>query len=397
MNEKIEEIKKELIDNKIKHIYLTFVDFSGELRTKTVGVQELINNTHVSWLDGISINGSLINDFKNDKSSDWLVIIPDPYSFRILSFINDDTQKSAIMMCSIKNFKLDTRSKLTEAFQEFRDNNLTPVFGTQLIYKIEDNKQELYSSQIMSESIIFNNNVVNCLLDSNIDVEYYLPYGKYHNRIDLVPDIAVNAADKYTFAKLFAKSLSIINNYPIEFKGFDDQNLSSCPIHASLWDENKKNNLFYDEKDEFELSDLSRKFINGVLYFEDFIYSVIVATTNSPVKTFKRQFSTERDDSLIQVPLYFKEKQKKDRIGWSKRCIYQAINSDCNIYLVLACFLYAGLYGIKNDMKNFENSNNKILKKEELINYVDNNDYYRKKLGDEIISMIVKYLEEKYE
>ena len=84
MLEQIEKIKKELKEKEVQNIYLNFVDFSGNILTKMVGVQELINNTHVSWFDGISINGRLLQDFNDKKSNDWLVILPDPFSFRVI-------------------------------------------------------------------------------------------------------------------------------------------------------------------------------------------------------------------------------------------------------------------------------------------------------------------------
>ena len=70
MEEQIEKIKKELKEKEIQNIYLNFVDFTGNVLTKMVGVQELINNTHVSWFDGISINGNLIQDFKDVLARD---------------------------------------------------------------------------------------------------------------------------------------------------------------------------------------------------------------------------------------------------------------------------------------------------------------------------------------
>ena len=43
MEEQIEKIKKELKEKEIQNIYLNFVDFTGNVLTKMVGVQELIN------------------------------------------------------------------------------------------------------------------------------------------------------------------------------------------------------------------------------------------------------------------------------------------------------------------------------------------------------------------
>lgn len=395
--EKIREIKEILEKEEIKHIYLNFIDFSGNILTKMVGVKELINNTHVSWWDGISINGKLIEDFKSNENSDWLVLIPDPNSFRIMPFITEKNQKSAMIMCHIKDYSLDTRIILEKATNEFMSKGLCPIAGVQLIYNMVKNEMghDFYKELATSRSTIFNNELVNNLLEAGIDIEYYMPYGRKHNRIDFVPDIAITSADKLFTAKWFAENISNLLEFKIEFKNMSEKYISSCPIHLSLWKENRGKNVFFEEKNELELSDLGKRFIEGILYFNKFIKATIKATTNDTVKNYKNTYSSERDDSIIQVPLYFKEKLKKDRIGWSKRCIYQGINVDCNYYLVFATLLYAGLYGI-----NEENEISKMIPKldnysdDELIVEVENNKYFREKLGIDIINKIKEKLED---
>lgn len=359
--EDIKKIKEELENEEIKNIYLTFVDFTGNILFKSVGVKELIRNTHVSWFDGISINGNLISEFKNIKNSEWMVLLPDSNSFYKIPFIKDKNQKSAIILCDIKKHPYDTRKLLKNVVDEYLKIGITPIVGPELIYSMEFeesqnkfiDKENYYFSLPVSKRTQFNNTLVNNILESNIDIEYYMPYGKNHNRIDLVPDVANISADKLFICKWFAENLAYLENTSIDFSNIEENEISSCPMHFSLWKGNREQNLFFDEKDEFELSILGKKFINGIIYHNKFIKAVIKSSTNYPLKEHIIKYSTIRDNSLISVPLYFKEKQKKDRIGWSKRCIYNGINADCNYYLVIACILYAGLFGITTE-KNIE-------------------------------------------
>ena len=370
MENQIEKIKKILIEEKIKNIYLIFTDFSGRILVKMVGVKELIRNTHVSWFDGISLNGSLIEDFKDQKESDWLVLLPDPYSFRILTFIKEENQKAGIIFCNIKNYPLDTRGLLKKAVSEFLELEITPMFGTQSIYAIlNEEQQDFYQTLATNSNTIFHNNLINNLLDADIEIEYYMPYGKKHQRIDLVPDIADIAADKLFTTKWFIENLALQEKKQITFENIDILNISSCPVHMSLWKGKHERNLFFDENDEYELSNLGKKFIKGIIKHQSFIKKVIQVTTKYPLKTYKNQYSILRDDSIIQVPLYFKERQKKDRVGWSKRCIYNGLNADNNYYLSFACLLYAGLYG--------------ILDKKET-----SQEYFTEKLGNEVVQKI---------
>ena len=395
MKEQIEKIKKELKEKEIQNIYLNFVDFTGNVLTKMVGAQELINNTHVSWFDGISINENLIQDFKDDRENDWLVILPDPFSFRIIPFLKDENQRAALIFCSIKNTSLDTRGLLKKAVSEFQELEMTPMFGTEFIYSIEEREyQNFYETLATNKRTIFQNNLVNELLKANIDIEYYLPYGETHNRIDLVPDVADVAADKLWTANWFARNLAHQENMEISFKNIEKLNLSSCPIHMSLWKGKREKNLFFDGEDKFELSQLGKSFMNGILYHEKSLKALATATSNEPQKYYRTKISVTRGNSLLQVPLYFNEKQKQDRIGWSKRCIYNGLNVSQNYYLMFAAILYAGLYGIQNKIEPVKNIEVDAYSKKELIDNLKGNEYFTEKLGTKIINKAIKKLEE---
>lgn len=394
MLEQIEKIKKELKEKEIQNIYLNFVDFSGNILTKMVGVQELINNTHVSWFDGISINGRLLQDFNDKKSNDWLVILPDPFSFRVIPFLKEENQRAALIFCSIKNSYIDTKGLLKQAVHEFEKLEMTPMFGTEFIYSIETNEenQDYYKLLATNKNTIFQNNLVNEILKSGIEIEYYLPYGKKHNRIDLVPDVADVAADKLWTAKWFAENLANAQNIDISFNNIENSNLSSCPVHMSLWRGKREKNLFFDGEDKFELSQLAKNFMNGILYHQRSIKALSVVTSKNPQKYYQTKISVNRGNSLIQVPLYFNEKQKQDRVGWSKRCIYNGLNADQNYYLMFAVLLYAGLYGIENKLGGIERIEVDAYTKEEMISDLEENTYFKEKLGEKLIQKAINKL-----
>ena len=394
MLEQIEKIKKELKEKEIQNIYLNFVDFSGNILTKMVGVQELVNNTHVSWFDGISINGRLLQDFNDKKSNDWLVILPDPFSFRVIPFLKEENQRAALIFCSIKNSYIDTKGLLKQAVHEFEKLEMTPMFGTEFIYSIETNEenQDYYKLLATNKNTIFQNNLVNEILKSGIEIEYYLPYGKKHNRIDLVPDVADVAADKLWTAKWFAENLANAQDIDISFNNIENSNLSSCPVHMSLWRGKREKNLFFDGEDKFELSQLAKNFMNGILYHQRSIKALSAVTSKNPQKYYQTKISVNRGNSLIQVPLYFNEKQKQDRVGWSKRCIYNGLNSDQNYYLMFAVLLYAGLYGIENKLGGIERIEVDAYTKEEMISDLEENTYFKEKLGEKLIQKAINKL-----
>lgn len=396
-SDRINTIKEIIEQHKLHHIYLNFVDIRGSLWTKIVGVKELLANTHVSWTDGISINSRLIDGFNLDSNGDWLVIIPDPTIFYRLSFIDEPRQFAGALLCSIKDFELDSRSILLKAVEYSKSLGFTPIAGLQLIYGIKDVfAEKAYQSFVFNTSNTFNNEVVDSLLESEIDVEYYLRYCNNSNRIDLVPDEMNLIADKFTMAKWYTQALGLKHSIDISFTGLDlGKGISSCPIHMSLWDKNKGNNLFFDPDRDLELSSTGEYFVNGILSFLPSIIAIISATSRTPIASiidnYSPSISTLRDHcSAINIPLYFEEKKKADRVGWSKRCIFNLGLSNSNIYLLLASLLYAGLYGITYKVEKKEIS--EYLTPSLVCDHLANNLYLREKMGDVLIDKLFKLL-----
>lgn len=396
-SDRIKTIKETIEHYGLRHIYLNFVDVMGNLWTKTVGVKELLANTHVSWTDGISINGRLIDGFNLDSSGDWLVIVPDPIKFYRLSFIDEPQQLAGALLCSIKDFELDSRTVLLKSVGYSKSMGFTPIAGLQLIYGIKDDLAEkAYRSFVFNTSNTFNNEVVDSLLESEIDVEYYLRYCNNSNRIDLVPDEMNLIADKYTMAKWYIQAMGLKYKADVSFSNmFENKGISSCPIHMSLWDKNKGNNLFFDPDRNLELSSIGEYFVNGILSFLPSIIAIISATSKTPIATvidnYSPSVSTLRDCcSAINIPLYFEEKKKVDRVGWSKRCIFNMGLSNSNIYLLLASLLYAGIYGIINKVE--KNDIAEIITPSLVRNHIANNQFLRERMGGDLIDKLIKLL-----
>lgn len=396
-SDRINTIKETIEQYELHHIYLNFVDIRGSLWTKTVGVKELLANTHVSWTDGISINGRLIDGFNLDSDGDWLVIVPDPTKFYRLSFIDEPQQFAGALLCSIKDSELDSRYVLLKAVEYSKSLGFAPVAGLQLIFGIKDVfAEKAYQSFVFNTSNTFNNEVVDSLLKSEIDVEYYLRYCNHSNRIDLVPDEMNLIADKFTMAKWYTQALGLKHSIDISFTGLNlGKGISSCPIHMSLWDKNKGNNLFFDPNRELELSLTGEYFVNGILAFLPSIIAIISATSSTPIASiidnYTPSVSTLRDQcSAISIPLYFEEKKKADRIGWSKRCIFNLGLSNSNIYLLLASLLYAGLYGITNKLE--KDGIIESLTPGHVRNHIANNQYLRERMGENLIDKLIMLL-----
>ena len=99
----VKEIKQELEENNINIVYLHFPDLEGNIRTKGVLATEIIRTVHISMIDGISIDGSIIDGFESEGP---FLIIPILETFTIINWEKNNPYKAAFMMCYIKNSRI---------------------------------------------------------------------------------------------------------------------------------------------------------------------------------------------------------------------------------------------------------------------------------------------------
>lgn len=345
-----EDIYELISSYQINHIYLNFVDINGNLRSKTVGTEELKRNRHVSWEDGVSINSNIVPLGMN--SDEWFVIVPDSNSYCCIPKSSNLPQSIASVLCFIKDSPMCSRQVLQNAVLEAESNGFRPMAGLQLIYTFDNFVKEKYGYSIHLEGAenTFNNKFVEILSDAKIGVEYYFPYPNGFNRVDFIPCVALEMADKYTIAKWLLDGISS-NKVLYNNDAGLPTNFSSCPMHFSFWNRDGNKNLFYDPKDNAELSKDGYMVARGILKHSEYLSAIVAATSgenfDSVVNKFRIEFSSlNNPGALIQIPRYYKEQFKSDRVGWSKRLIYNGSINTANIHLVLAGLIYAGLDGL---------------------------------------------------
>lgn len=326
------------------------------MRSKTVGAEELKRNRHVSWEDGVSINSNIVP--LGIKSDDWFVVVPDSDSYFCIPDSLNWQSAVASVFCYIKDSPVCSRQILRNAVVEAESKGFRPMAGMQLIYSLESFAQEKYgySIRLNGAENLFNNKFVEILSNANIGVEYYFPYPNGFNRVDFIPCVALEMADKYTMAKWILNGISSIK---VQYNNNIDlpANFSSCPIHFSFWNNEGKKNLFYDPNDPAELSKEGYLVAQGILKHSEYLSAIVAATSGEKYKTVAETFDKEYScinslGALIQIPRYYKEQLKSDRVGWSKRLIYNGSKNTANNHLVLAGLIYAGLDGLYSSSKD---------------------------------------------
>ena len=395
--EKVQAIKQKLDENNINIVYLHFPDLEGNIRTKGVLATEILRTVHISMLDGISIDGSIIEGFENSGS---FLIIPILETFTIIEWEENSRYKAAFMICFIKNHDMDSRSCVERLMNIAEEAELYPMCGMGMIYQIEGETETTGNGfyKLLPGSAInkFNIHLVNVLINAGIDVECFMPCGKSYNSIAYVPQAVLKGIDQILLSKWIASSLALEQSLrlniarPIE---------NSDPVHISIWNKEHNKNLFYNPDDDLELSKYGYSFIAGILANFDEIFAVIFGSAKKICEVhYKKSFSTQNDDCVLAAPLFFIEKQKRDRIGWSKRCVFRGILPEANLYIVLCCVYMAGIDGIRNNLNVNDYINNDYTALSstisEKINKLENNNLFKGILGENIISYLIKNLKE---
>jgi glutamine synthetase len=172
--------------------------------------------------------------------------------------------------------------------------------------------------------------------------------GVYEAAITYAP--LLEAADRAILFKTAVKEIAYQHGIIATFMAKWNESLPGCSghVHQSLWDQDAKNNLFYDEQDPQKMSALMRSYIAGQLYCLPHILPMIAPTINSYKRLVEGAWAPttltwgidNRTVALRVLPGSKKASRLETRV----------VGSDTNPYLALAACLGAGLYGIRHKM-----------------------------------------------
>ncbi len=187
-----------------------------------------------------------------------------------------------------------------------------------------------------------------------IDVEYWHhEVGPSQHEIDLKYREALQMADNLVTHRWLVKEIAErAAGVHATFmpKPIEGENGSGMHTHLSLWRDNR--NAFFDEKDEFHLSDFAKKFIAGTLKHA----REVCLVTNQWYNSYKRlvpgfeapvyiAWARRNRSALVRIPEYRPGKEEATRIE------IRYPDPACNPYLAFSVLINAGLRGIKKNYK----------------------------------------------
>ena len=161
----------------------------------------------------------------------------------------------------------------------------------------------------------------------------------------------LEAADRAVLFKTGTKEIAYRHGIMASFMAKWHKDLPGCSghVHQSLWDQESKKNLFYDEADVHKMSDIMQSYVAGQLHCLPHILPLYAPTINS----YKRLVEGAWAPTTLTWGTDNRTTALRVLCGSLKsaRLETRVCGSDANPYLAMAASLASGLYGIKNNLK----------------------------------------------
>jgi len=352
-----EYVLKEAKDKNVKFIRLWFTDILGFLKSFAITVEELEG----AMEEGMGFDGSSIEGFARIDESD-MVAMPDPDTFRILPWRPKEQNAVARMFCDVlkpggQPFEGDPRYILKRNLKRAADMGYTYYVGPELEYFYFESPD---STKLLDKGGYFDltprdaahdlrKDTVLTLEEMGIGVEYsHHEVAPSQHEIDMHYTDALTMADNVMTYRLVVKEIALSHGVYATFmpKPIFGENGSGMHTHQSLF--KGESNAFFDKDDQYNLSDIARYFIAGLLKHSP----EFTLVTNQWVNSYKRlvpgyeapvylSWARRNRSDLIRVPEYRPGREKSTRIE------LRSPDPACNPYLAFAVMLAAGLEGIE--------------------------------------------------
>ncbi len=360
--------KKDLLlkvkaDN-VKFISYQFTDVNGVVKSLDAPVERL----ETALEDGIWFDGSSVEGFARIQESD-MHLRPDPITYAVLPW-SPEGMKRARFFCDIftpdgQPFDGDPRGMLKRYLKRIEDKGWVfnvgpePEFfllrknGGEVIHPVPHDVGSYFDFSPNDEAVRVRSELMQALISMGLDVEvghHEVALGQHE--IDFRFADAVRTADNVLTLKYTVKAIAAQNGLVASFmpKPIFGINGSGMHCHQSLSDK-KGNNLFFDDKDPFHLSQIAYGFIAGQLAHARGFSAIVAPTVNSykrlvpgyEAPVYVGWAQTNRS-ALIRIPRF--QPGQNHAVRAELRCP----DPSSNPYLAFTAILAAGLDGMEKGL-----------------------------------------------
>ena len=361
MDRQQEFVLRTIEERDVRFVRMWFTDVVGSLKSVALAPAEVED----AFEEGLGFDGSSIDGLSRISESDML-LQPDPATFQILPW-RGEVEPTSRMFCDIltpegQPSNADPRQVLKRQLAEASNMGFTCYTHPEIEFYLLQNDQldangrpqpidngGYFDHVPDGVGQDFRRASVTTLEALGISVEFsHHENGPGQNEIDLRYADALQTADNIMTFRTVIKEMAMQKGIHATFmpKPFADHPGSGMHTHFSLFEGDA--NAFFEAGREYQLSDVARSFIAGILHHAP----EMTAITNQYVNSYKRwwgggeapshrSWGHNNRSALVRVPLY------KPGKGQSARVEYRGIDSAANPYLAYAVLLGAGLKGIR--------------------------------------------------
>ena len=350
----MDQVLEYVEEQDVKFIRLSFCDVFGKQKNVSILPDELPK----AFKEGISIDGSAIDGFMDEKNSD-LFLYPDPDTCSILPW---RSMEGAVirMECQIKYpdetpFERDCRYILKKAIRKAKEKGITFVFGTEFefyLFKLDENENNTYipldqggymdvSPEDKGEDV--RREICFTLSDMGIQPEAsHHEEGPGQNEIDFRYSTALRAADNAQTFKWVVKTISKSNGLYADFSPKPLKQEAGNGLHINISIESEDNKDYLDNV----LAGLMNHLEEMTLFL------------NPDVSSYER-IGKRKAPKYITWSAYNRTQAIRIPATKSKNIRLELRSPDpcCNPYLAFALIIYAGLDGIERNLKAPEEVN----------------------------------------
>ena len=361
MSKQQEFVLRTIEERNIRFVRLWFTDVLGFLKSVAIAPAELEN----AFEEGIGFDGSAIEGFARVTESDMLAK-PDPATFSILPW-RTEAPGAARMFCDItmpdgSASPADPRNVLRRTLDKAASMGYTCYTHPEIEFFLLKEKPEAGVAPVPVDqggyfdhtpAVVghdFRRQAITLLEAMGISVEFsHHEGGPGQQEIDLRDADALTTADNIMTFRHVIKEVAMDQGFHASFmpKPFTNHPGSGMHTHVSLF--KGEENAFYDANAQYNLSNVGRSFIAGILKHAP----EITAITNQWVNSYKRlhgggeapaviNWGPSNRGALVRLPMYKPGKENSTRIE------FRSPDTACNPYLAYAVMLAAGLKGVED-------------------------------------------------
>ena len=355
----------------VKFISLQFTDVTGSVKS----VDMPVRNFPDALEDGIWFDGSSVEGFARIQESDMRLIV-DPETYAVLPWSPEERRRARVF-CDVHTpegepFEGDPRGTLKRMLAKIAERGWTLNIGAEPefflfkrtngdgVHPVPHDVGGYFDFSANDEAVRVRTELMEALDAMGLDIEvghHEVALGQHE--IDFRFGDALRIADNILTLKYTVKAIAEQNGLVASFmpKPIYGVNGSGMHCHQSLFDKDG-NNLFFDDNDEYKLSELAYSFMAGQLKHARALSAVAAPTINS----YKRLvpgyeapvyigWAQTNRSALIRIPRHIEGRDK------AVRAEVRFPDPSANPYLVFAALLGAALDGIDNNMNVPEGMN----------------------------------------